>query len=209
MKRNTLGNHPKEALIEGARILRPLLESQGFRFEFRGEGESSGGHFAWGEFLRDDRRIELHFRHSLGVVRYHVGVVSASHESYMRELGVWGQCEYPGFSEDAIGGFRELAHDFAFADEFTSGNAEALHRAAAKESISARELGREFMGAAVGDTRRREEMRAKFREKKYGEVLSLASELKYPDQLSASERIMVETARAKATPATGSDARKP
>lgn len=199
MKRNAPVNRPKEALIEGVQILRPLLEPHGFRFEFRGEGESSGGHFAWGEFVRGDRRIELHFRHSLGLIRYRVGDESASHEAYMRELGVWKYCEYPGFSEDVIGPFRGLAHDLAFADEFTSGNAETLNRAAAKESISARELGQEFIGAAVGDARRREEMRARFREKRYSEVLSLAFELKYPDQLSASERRMVETARAKAT----------
>src|SRR6185437_338549 len=111
MKRNVPVNRPKETLIEGAQILRSLLEPQGFRFEFRGEGESSGGHFAWGEFIRGDRRIELHFRHNLGLVRYHVGDESALHESYMRELGVWRQCEYPGFSDEAIGAFRELKHD--------------------------------------------------------------------------------------------------
>lgn len=190
---------PKEALIEGAQILRPLLEPQGFRFEFRGEGESSGGHFAWGEFIRGDRRLELHFRYSLGLVRYHIGDVSASHEAYMRELGVWGECEYPGFSDEVIGAFRGLAHDLVFVDDFTWGNAEVLRGAAARQSVNSHKLGAESISAAVGDTRKREEMRARFREKKYGEVLSLAHQLKYPDQLNASERRMVELARAKST----------
>ncbi len=141
----------------------------------------------------------MHFRYSLGLVKYHIGDVSVSHESYMRELGVWGQCEYPGFSEDAFGAFRELAHDLGFAHDFMSGDAEVFRKAAAKESVRVRELSMEFISAADEDTRRRDEMRARFSEKKYGEVLSLAFELMYPDQLSASEQKMVELARAKAT----------
>jgi hypothetical protein len=79
---------PKEALCNGATILSPTLVSNGFAFHFRNEESGSGGKSAWGEFVRRDRRLELHFRHSLGLVRYHVRKWNASHETYMRELGV-------------------------------------------------------------------------------------------------------------------------
>ena len=58
---------PKEALFEGVKIIGPLLASKGFTFHFRDEGSGSGGKFVWGEFARKDRRLELHFRHSLGL----------------------------------------------------------------------------------------------------------------------------------------------
>ena len=88
---------PKDALLEGTRILERVLGPQGFVFQFGGEDQGSGGNFAWGEFVRESRRLELHFRHDLGLVRYHVDSWSASHETYMRELGLWEQCRYPGF----------------------------------------------------------------------------------------------------------------
>lgn len=79
---------PKEALCDGAKILSPMLTSNGFAFHFRSKESGSGGKSVWGEFVRKDRRLELHFRHSLGLVRYHVRKWNASHEAYMRELGV-------------------------------------------------------------------------------------------------------------------------
>ena len=106
---------PKEALLDGAKILDPVLLPKGFQFQFRKEGKGSGGNFAWGEFVRKDRRLELHFRQSLGLVRYHVGDQSASHESYMQELGAWDQCRYPGFSEVPAAAFHDLAHDLGVA----------------------------------------------------------------------------------------------
>jgi hypothetical protein len=117
---------PKEALFEGVKIIGPLMASNGFTFHFRDEGSGSGGKFAWGEFVRKDRRLELHFRHSLGLVRYHVRKANASHEAYMRELGVWAQCRYPGFSDNPMDAFHNLAHDLQFAGDFLSGRGESV-----------------------------------------------------------------------------------
>jgi hypothetical protein len=57
-----------EILREGAAILAPVLEPHGFRFVLETEGRGSGGHFAAGAFVRGDRRLELHYRHALGLV---------------------------------------------------------------------------------------------------------------------------------------------
>ena len=189
--------HPKEALMNGIRVVERLLGSYGFQFQFREEGKGSGGAFAWGEFIRADRKLELHFRFTLGMVRYCVADQSASHEPYMQELGVWNQCHYPGFSEDSIVAFDHLAHDLAFADDFLSGSAAILRRAAQKEAFKAADYNEQHMRISVGDARKLEEMKDRFRAMQYSEVMSLAAELKYPEKMSGSEQQMVHIARKK------------
>jgi hypothetical protein len=190
---------PMEVLIEGAQMLERILGPHGFQFQFREEGKGSGGAFAWGEFVRGERKLELHFRFTLGMVRYHVGDQRASHESYMRELDVWSQCHYPGFSEDSAAGFRELTHDLAFADDFLSGNAAVLRSAAAKEVLQAANRDRQLAAVAVGDVRKLAEMKEQFWKSRYSEVLRLAAQLTYPDQMSPSEQRMVQIALEKAS----------
>lgn len=68
--------------------------------------------YASTEFIRGDRRLEIHFRHSLGLVTYHVGSVSLSHEDYMWSvIGKRWASHYPGFSQDPLDGFRDLRQD--------------------------------------------------------------------------------------------------
>src|SRR5271169_5470471 len=136
-------------LLDGTKILDPVLLPKGFRFQFREEAKGSGGNFAWGEFVREDRRLELHCRQTLGLVRYHVGNQIASHESYMRELGVLDQRHYPGFSEDPAAAFRDLAHDLGLADDFLSGSAAVLLTAATREASETAEQDERAMAGHV------------------------------------------------------------
>jgi len=54
----------------------------------------------------------VHFRYSLGLVTYHVGNVSLSHEDYMWSvIGERGASHYPGFSKNPLDGFRDLRRD--------------------------------------------------------------------------------------------------
>ena len=190
---------PEEKLRSGVEILGNVLVTRGFTFHFRDAGKGSGGHFAWGEFVRGDRRLELHFRLALGLVRYHSGASNAAHESYMRELGVWNQCRYPGFSDDPMDGFRGLAHDLQFAEDFLTGSAEVLKAAFEKEAaITKSRVSKDFAGYS-GDDRKRDELRSCFREKRYGEVVRLAESLNYPKLLTESEVKMIEIARTRVT----------
>src|ERR1700679_1127049 len=125
--------NPAEALREGAAILDAVLVPLGFRFVFGGDGKSSGGPYSQGNFVRGNVRLKVHFGLSLGLVRYHIGAVNASHDAYMSELGVRGKCNYPGYSDDFRESFGELAHDRAFAEDFLSGDGPGLSRAAATE----------------------------------------------------------------------------
>jgi len=115
---------PQEALQSGRAILDPVLEPHGFNYFETSAGKGSGGYFASAEYSIGDRRLELHFRYSLGLVRYHFGFMSLSHEEYMTaKLGGSGRSAYPGFSADPIDGFRHLREDLeSHCGEFLSGD---------------------------------------------------------------------------------------
>lgn len=186
---------PKDSLLEGAEILETVLAPNDFHFQFRGEGKSSGGNYAWGEFVRGDRKLEVHVRFNLGQVRYHIGTESASHESYTHELGVREQCQYPGFSDDPKKAFLGLAHDLAFVDDFLIGTCAMLRKAAAKESTDSAARNADSMAGYVGDKRKIDELQDCFRQRRYEDVIIRFHSLKYPERLSESERKMVELAR--------------
>src|SRR4029077_9672981 len=101
-----------QILQEGIEILNPILLRNGFTYVPGKSGPSSGGSYAYGAYLRGERRLELHFRHRLGLVAYHIGPDSLRHEVFMRSLlGRDGGNRFPGFSDDPIDGFRDLRHD--------------------------------------------------------------------------------------------------
>jgi hypothetical protein len=103
---------PTQNLCPGARILETELRPLGFEFIFRAAGKGSGGPFAAGDF----------------------GTSSAAHAAYLRGLGFRDECRYPGFSDDPLVAFHDLADDLKFAADFTTGNAAVLLRAAVSEA---------------------------------------------------------------------------
>ena len=118
---------PVETLAEGCKILDSILVPSGFRFISGQAGKSSGGHFASGAYVRNERRLELHYRYSLGLVSYHFRELTASHESVIRALGVYGNHQYPGFSDAPLDAFVHLRNDLeTFFQIFIAGSDEAL-----------------------------------------------------------------------------------
>ena len=101
--------NPKEELLKGVKELEPILGPYGFRFVFEAEGLSSGGHSARGAFVAGDKRLELHFRYSLGLVSYQIGAIKINHADYITAQG--GKGRYPGFSKKPIDAFKNLADD--------------------------------------------------------------------------------------------------
>ena len=123
--------NPEDIQLQGSELLKPIFSKHGFIFFFLSKGKSSGGQFAFAEFRRGDRRFEFHFRWSLGMVAYHLGSDSISHEEYMCSvLGKLHLSSYPGFSDDPLGAFRDLHHDLEnYCSEFLEGTNDAfLHR---------------------------------------------------------------------------------
>jgi hypothetical protein len=114
---------PVQALQAGSAILSEVLEKYGFAFRFVSSGRGSGGNFASGEFLRGNRKLELHFRYDLGLVSYHLDSRSLSHEMYMLSvLGKRHVSRYPGFNSDPLDGFRDLRVDLEeYGTDFLSG----------------------------------------------------------------------------------------
>ncbi len=89
----------------------------------RKNSQGSGGPSAEGRFISGTKQLELHFRWSLGLVTYHVGDRSLSHEDYMRSLKMHRKAEYPGFSKEPLEAFRHLASDLTrFCQNFLQGD---------------------------------------------------------------------------------------
>jgi len=119
-----------ETFRAGCKILDVVMNPHGFFLVGMASGKSSGGDFASSEYVREDRRLEIHFRYSLGLVTYHIGDLSLTHESYMRALlGKNGGNKYPGFSDAPLDGFRHLSYDLThFCGDFLNGSGEEFER---------------------------------------------------------------------------------
>jgi hypothetical protein len=115
--------NPDEVLRTGSEILSDLLAEYGFIFHLSSSGSSSGGRFASGAFVRGNRKLDLHFRSSLGMVIYYLGDRSISHLDFMWSvLGKLRASRYPGFSDDPLDAFRNLRSDLAeYAADFLFG----------------------------------------------------------------------------------------
>jgi hypothetical protein len=123
---------PIKILRGGRAILDAVMHRHGFSFKDGSAGPSSGGPYASGVYVGGNRKLEIHFRHSLELVTYHFVETSLDHESYMRSLlGTNAGNRYPGFSEDPLDAFRGLACDLGnFATAFLNGNFEEFARCA-------------------------------------------------------------------------------
>jgi hypothetical protein len=128
---------PTKLLLEGVKILDWVMNPFGFVFRFEAAGHGSGGDFAWGRYSRGDRSLELHFRHSLGLVRYQIARHSLDHESYMGFLGVHGCNQYHDFPKNPLDSFNALAHDLqAYCQDFLSGNGQQFQSYATELEIN-------------------------------------------------------------------------
>ena len=123
---------PREVLDRGVVELAEVLGPAGFAFVGADDDDDgSGSPSASGEFRRGDRRLELRVRRSLGLVRYHFGEQSLSHEDLVRGVraldGISAEAQYPGFSDDPAAGFRHLRVDLdRFGAVFLTGGAKAF-----------------------------------------------------------------------------------
>jgi hypothetical protein len=117
----------------------------------------------------------------------------------MRAAGVQsGENAYPGFADDPLDGFRHLRADLErFGDDFLTGDASILIRAASEEARRRPELRRRQMASYTGDDADRRRARELFRAKNYAEVVSVLDALKYPEFMDDFERKILEVARRK------------
>lgn len=125
-------NQATEMLRLGRNHIDPIMSAHGFTWEPMWAGNSSGDLSDSGRYVRGERSLELHFRHSLGLVTYRIGNLSLMHEEYMRLCAPRGAAQYPGFSEDPLDAFKHLAHDLStYAADFLSGSGDQLRLAGA------------------------------------------------------------------------------
>ena len=127
---------PEQQLLDRVKIISTYLEPLGFHFKLLGTGQSSGGHFAYGQFICGDRVIELHYRWSLGLVSYKVDNLILGHEDYINLLGKHGQNKYPNFSDEPNDAFKCLKFDLEnLMEDFTENNASLFRQKASEKAF--------------------------------------------------------------------------
>jgi hypothetical protein len=117
-------------LDAGVQIIGGVITPYGFVWMPGPAHRGHPGDSAAGSFKRGDRRLELHYRSSLGLVSYHLGDLILSHDSYMRHSGHKADAHYPGFSSDPLDAFRDLAYDLGhFCLDFLDGSGDSFRAA--------------------------------------------------------------------------------
>ena len=111
--------------------LAEVLGPAGFEFIQTGRRHGNASPFASGEFLRGDRRLELHVRSLADLVRYHFGDESLSHEdlvrAFARSKASRRRASTRVLRRDPMAGFRHLRHDLErFGAIFLRGGAKAF-----------------------------------------------------------------------------------
>ena len=120
----------REVLDRGVTELAEVLAPAGFSYIGAADDDGGGEPSASGEFRRGDRRLELGVRRSLGLVRYHFGDQSLSHEDLVRGVraldGIAAEAQYPDSRTILRPDFAHLRADLErFGDIF-------LHRRGAR-----------------------------------------------------------------------------
>jgi hypothetical protein len=93
----------------GVELLSPVLVRYGFVYHAGEVDRGSGGLYAHGGFARANRSLEFSVGHALGEVRCRVDAATLFHDNFARAAVGRGQARYPGFSDDPLDGFRDLA----------------------------------------------------------------------------------------------------
>lgn len=127
-----------QGLVAGVSLLTPLLRQHDFAFQFESVGEGSEGLYAVGCFVREERRLVLHFGHRLLSVTWHVAHAHLDHESYMRLLGA--ENHFSGIASGLEEECAALAYDIEnFCSDFLHGDgAEFLRCFAESQSVPER-----------------------------------------------------------------------
>ena len=159
-------NDKKTVLEAGVAILDPALTPHGFVFRFEDAGCSSGGSYAWGQYVRDDRSLHLHHRLGLGIIEYRIGDLCIGHEDYLKFLGVENQSELLWTPlESGLDRYRALHSDLErFCSDFVLGRAVDWTAAATADGQRRAEQQRQYQARCVGDDRKRQSAHELFRE---------------------------------------------
>lgn len=188
---------PEQQLLEGVKIISTYLGPLGFHFKLLGTGQSSGGHFAFGQFVCGDREIELHFRWSLGLVSYKADNTVLGHEDYINLLDKHGQNKYPNFSDEPNDAFKCLKFDLEnLMKDFTENNAVQFRQKGPEKAIEI-EKQQEVKNKAnkkiySGDQQKIDQAKIEFKNGNYVEVDKLKKQIQHPDLLTETEKKIFE-----------------
>ena len=188
---------PKSQLESGVAILDPALLPHGFVFHFQDAGCGSGGNFAWGKYVREDRSLHLHHRWGLGIIQYNIADLSMDHAAYLKSLGVDNQSDLLSTRlESGLDRYYALRSDLEnFCTDFVTGPATEWTAAARVDGERRSERNKRLNAKYVEDDRKRQRAQELFQDRRYDLVVSILDGLVHPELLDQSEQRMLAIAR--------------
>ena len=178
----------------------PFFKSLGFSLS-RGEPNTDKAGTAYSaRFIRPPRSVELNHLYSLGPVIYSIWKFSVEHSFYINALGVSSAAQFPCFVDDSVSGYPALLHDLQHSLSSFFVGPENDFIAIAKDYMQAQQRrhqndSRDLTYHATGEDRLKAQARELFREGRYEEVVQIASEIRFPEFLTESERKIFALAR--------------
>jgi hypothetical protein len=184
----------------GLEHISPFFNSLGYSRTIAKPFREKEGVFYSATFKSRPRLVELHHLYSLGPVIYRVGNYFIEHTPYLEALGVASSAHYPSYDDDSRAGYPALLHDlrtllspfFASSEEEFSQIASPFMRRQHERSVE--DERRLAYGGALED-RLKAHARQLFFQKRYEEVVSIETQIRFPEFLTESERYIFAQAR--------------
>ncbi len=182
----------------GLAQLASFFDSRGFTMS-RGEPyRDNEGTYYSARFILSPRSVAITHLYSLGPVIYSIGEFSVEHTFYTEALGVSSAAHFPSFADDSASGYPALLHDLerVLSPFFTAPDADFLAIASRYMEQQRHEHDmRDLNYRSTQEPRLKARARDLFFQGRYQEVVRLESQLRYPEFLSNSERLLFALAR--------------
>jgi hypothetical protein len=158
------------------------------------------GTFYSARFVRPPRTVEFVHLYSLGPVTYSIREFFVEHTYYTKALGHSAEARFPSFDDDSVSGYAAWIHDLAnVISPFFKGPEPQFVAIASRYMEEQREQlshdAKKLNYESIQEPRLKAHARALFFQGRYGEVVRLESQLRFPEFLSAAERQLFALAR--------------
>jgi hypothetical protein len=190
----------REDFDAGLEVITPFFDSLGYSRTIAEPFRDKEGNFFSATFSQRPRSIEIHHLFSLGPVIYRIGEHFIEHSPYLEALGVASSAHYPSYDDDSRAGYPALLHDLrSLLSPFFTSSQEEFSRIASpfmeRQCQRASEDERRIAYHGVLEHRLKAHARQLFFQKRYDEIVSIETQIRFPEFLSEPERYIFAQAR--------------
>jgi len=190
----------REDFEAGLEVLGPFFHSLGYSRTVAEPFRDKEGDCYSATFKLRPRSIEVHHLYSLGPVIYRIGDFHIAHTPYLEALGTASSAHNPSYDDDSRAGYPALLHDLrTLLSPFSTSSPEEFPRLSSPFMDKQRQRlvedeRRLAYGGALED-RLKAHARQLFFQKRYEEVVSIETQLRFPEFLTEPEQYIFAQAR--------------